>query len=441
MVPLICITFAADEYMCANEYFKLATFKFCCTQTDNSHRLKFKMIKSLLKYLTSIISPSHAKNLGFGLLLFLSLSSCSKDDDGHKVLRHYTNTVFVYMPWTGSEYSSNGSLTSAFEQNIRDIKSAIYNGEGAKETRTIVFFADGAKSGRLFEINDDSTETTIRANISNGAMTTEDELKTLLNEVYSYSPTSKYSIIIGSHGDGWLPKGVSPRYSRSFGGQSATMRTDITTLAEAINSSAIKKMQYICFDDCYMANMETVYALRNAANWLIASTSEVMDAGMPYARIWKYLSMTDVDYSSIVSGFGNFYSSYSSPYGALSAIDCSKAEQMASLMRELNQKYDSYSVVPDKLQALDGYSPHVYYDMGSYINERTECDTTDNRQIYEELKEIVPYKFTTPQLYTMYNNGYTFVVRQFSGIAISDPSFNARIADSKKETEWWKATH
>lgn len=219
------------------------------------------------------------------------------------------------------------------------------------------------------------------------------------------------------------------------------MRTDITTLAEAISNSSIKKMQYICFDDCYMANIETVYALRNATKWLIASTSEVMDAGLPYARIWKYLSMTDVDYSSVVSGFGNFYSSYSSPYGALSAIDCSKAEQMASLMRELNQKYDSYAVVPDKLQALDGYSPHVYYDMGSYINERTECDTTDNRQIYEELKEIVPYKFTTPQLYTMYDNGYRFVVRQFSGIAISDPSFNARIADSKKETEWWKATH
>ena len=110
-------------------------------------------------------------------------------------------------------------------------------------------------------------------------------------------------------------------------------------------------------------------------------------------------------------------------------------------MRELNQKYGSYTVDMSRLQPLDGYPTHVYYDLGSYINERSDCDTTDNKQIYDELKEIVPFKFTTPQIYTMYQDVYTFIVKQFSGIAVSDPSENTSILKYKKETGWWKATH
>lgn len=391
-----------------------------------------------------ITSPSQVKSLGIGLLLLLAFTSCGKDDSnrrGTDSSHEYTNTVLVYMPWTGTESSSNGSLTSSFRKNIKDIKTAIIKGKSSENTRTIVFFANSATDSRLFEINDDSTETTIKSHIPLGALTSTDDLESLLNDVYSYSPTNTYSIIIGSHANGWLPVGTSPQASRSFGGLSSSMQTDITTLAEAINHSNIKKMEYICFDDCYMANIETVYALRNATSWLIASTCEIMDAGLPYADIWEYLSSPSVNYSAIVSGFGNFYSTYSSPYGALSAIDCSKADKMASLMRELNQKYGSYTVDMSRLQPLDGYPTHVYYDLGSYINERSDCDTTDNKQIYDELKEIVPFKFTTPQIYTMYQDGYTFIVKQFSGIAVSDPSENTSILKYKKETGWWKATH
>ena len=404
------------------------------------------MIRQLLKnFFTFKTSPSQVKSLGIGLLLILAFTSCSKDNDdigGKRSSRQYTNTILVYMPWTGSESSSNESLTSFFQKNIKDIKTAIYNGYGSKETRTIVFFANNATDSRLYEINDDSTETTIKSHIPRGALTSTDDLESLLNEVYSYSPTNTYSIIIGSHGSGWLPAGTSPLKSRSFGGIGANMQTDVTTLADAINRSDIKKMEYICFDDCYMANIETVYALRNATNWLVASTCEIMSNGLPYTDIWEYLSSTNVNYSAIVSGFGNYYSAdESTPSGTLSAIDCSKADQMASLMRDFNQKYSNYSVDMSRLQPLDGYPNHVYYDMGSYINERSDCDTTDNKQIYEELKELVPFKFTTPRIFTAYQGGYSFVIRQFSGIAVSDPSNNESISESKKETGWWKATH
>lgn len=112
---------------------------------------------------------------------------------------------------------------------------------------------------------------------------------------------------------------------------------EVDTLADAITSSKIGKMQYVCFDDCYMASIETAYSLRNATNWLVASTSEVMDIGLPYSTVWRYLSSTNVDYSKVIDAFGAFYTNYDYPYGALAAIDCSKTDKMAELMKALNK--------------------------------------------------------------------------------------------------------
>lgn len=396
----------------------------------------------MIKITTKAIKHLIHNILGLSLILALfTFYSCGSDSDDAVPERTYSNTVFVYMPWAGVANSKSGNtLLSFFHQNIRDIESAIKSGNGNTDTRTIVLLSDSASGSRLFEINDDGTETTL-ANYTTGVRTSAEEIKSLLNTVAEYFPTPTYSIIVGAHGSGWLPAGSAPQNARrAFGGVGRATQTEISTLADAIVQSNIGKMQYVCFDDCYMANIETVYALRNATHWLVGSTSEVMQAGLPYASIWKYMSATNVDYSGIVTGFGDFYSHYSSPYGALSAIDCSKADRMATLMKAFNAKYASQDYNLSDIQALDGYESHVFYDMGDYINNVCENDTADNRELYKELEDIVPYKFTTPSLYTEF--GFqSFIVRAFSGIAISDPSRNSVATASKEATEWWKATH
>lgn len=372
--------------------------------------------------------------------LSLCLASCHDDDEPET--KQYANTVFIYMPWTGSETSSYGSLSSYFHTNLNDIETAIKNGNGNSNARTIVFLADSAGRASLFEINADGTETAIDS-YSIGAMTTTSELVTLLNRVYNLTATPSYSILIGSHGSGWLPAGSQPVYSRAFGGQTRGMQTEITTLAEAIAQSRIGKMQYICFDDCYMANIETAYALRNATDYLVGSTSEVMAAGMPYQQIWQYLSATAPGYSGIVSEFGNFYSSYSSPYGELSAIDCSKTEEIASLMRAFNQNYQITDAALSTVQTLDGYRNHVFFDMADYLKKAAGADSTASAttQLLNSLQSLVPYKTCTPSLYTEYQGGFSFTVRTCSGITISDPTTNSSAVDAKTYTEWWTATH
>ena len=57
-----------------------------------------------------------------------------------------TQTLFVYMPWTGSAASSSGALTEYFDKNIDSMRRAINVGKGVKGTDIIVFKANKASS-------------------------------------------------------------------------------------------------------------------------------------------------------------------------------------------------------------------------------------------------------------------------------------------------------
>lgn len=82
--------------------------------------------------------------------------------------------------------------------------------------------------------------------------------------------------------------------TRYFGELTREFQTDVSTLARVITGAGIK-MEYILFDDCYMSSVEVAYELKEATRFLIASTSEMMAYGMPYATVgsscWEVLIM------------------------------------------------------------------------------------------------------------------------------------------------------
>ena len=80
--------------------------------------------------------------------------------------------------------------------------------------------------------------------------------------------------------------------TRYFGELTREFQTDVGTLARGIVGAGVK-MEYILFDDCYMSSVEVAYELKEATRFLIASTSEMMAYGMPYATVgsscWEML--------------------------------------------------------------------------------------------------------------------------------------------------------
>lgn len=379
------------------------------------------------------------------IFCFATFFTSCKDDEP---IEPCDKTIIMYFPWSTD-------LTYYFQTNITDMESAIRKAAIPGE-RVVVFFASSQTEAELFEIvleNGSCVRKPLKNyQFSNNEYTTETGLTKIIADFKAFAPAESYSMIIGCHGLGWISSEAGSRslydksnykyhwegqgfLTRFFGGRTADCQTELSTLAASIINNGIK-MEYILFDDCYMANVETSYVLRNATDHLIASTSEIMARGLPYATVGQYL-LGKPNYKAIVDGFYDFYSHYSKPYGALSVIDCSQIEGLASVVKRINNDYTFDSSKLKNIQKLDGYNPSIFFDCRSYMNQL--CNDAALMNAFDvQLGKTVLYTACTPQLYS--SSFGTFDIEEYSGITISDPSEH-RWASEKQSTDWYKATH
>ena len=202
-------------------------------------------------------------------------------------------------------------------------------------------------------------------------------------------------------------------------------------------------MQYILFDVCYMGNVETAYELKDVTNYLIATSSEIMAKGIPYRSMWSYLNGTTPNYSSLVNGIVNFYKNSTAPYCNMAAIDCRQLDALANVMKEINQKYTLDTTIPlDSIQPLDGFLPHLSYDMAVYVDSLKPSGYL-KEQFSNQLKKTVKAAAHTDCVYTalrLYPEA-TIKIKNYCGLSISDPSQHPVAIRGKEKTGWWKATH
>ena len=87
------------------------------------------------------------------LAAFILFASCSDEDPDPApqppVIE--TNTIFVYMPWSGVSDTDSG-LYSYFLTNIQDIKSAIVNQGGLGNKRLMIFISTKVNKGALINV-------------------------------------------------------------------------------------------------------------------------------------------------------------------------------------------------------------------------------------------------------------------------------------------------
>jgi len=364
-------------------------------------------------------------------------------------------TVLMYFPWSGN-------LTMYFEKNIEDMEKAVAQGILQKE-RILVLFMDTATTASLFELcaeNGRSKRVTHKRYDPIHDFTTAEGIATLLEDVRLRAPAQRYALTISCHGMSWIPASRGRAIDRAlhekghwehddpagpvtrwFGG--STHQTDIEDLAAAIARTGMK-MEYILFDDCYMASVEVAYALRHAADRLIASPTEVMGYGFPYAEIGRYL-VGKVDYEGICRGFHDFYMAYDYPYGTISVTMCNEMEALADAMRRINES-STFDAAPENLAALqhmDGYTPVCFFDLGDYVRHLCKDDPALLAEFEERLERAVPsvYRYHTPNYCSMVTGSLVdYPIGTYSGITVSDPSTSYRVA-AKQETQWWQATH
>lgn len=373
------------------------------------------------------------------LFMLLSLSSiffssCHSDEPEPDTPQTAAKTIFVFMPYTGDM----SPLYTNFLTNLDDMEAAINDNRGLGGDNLIVYISKDARTSHLIKFNyshGHCLRDTLKTYTTAGYTTTSG-MTAILNDMKQLAPALTYATIVGSHGEGWLPKRNTTRF---FGGDRYQM--DVTDFAQSIHDAGLK-MQFILFDDCYMSGIEVAYDLRDCADWLIASTSEMMDYGMPYRKILKHLLPATPDYDTLCRDFISFYNNYRMPYGTIAAVDLSHIGEMATLMHAINTAHTFDMSLIGDVQDLDAkhYTPTVYFDFGSYTRRLCGDDAAAMAQYESLLGKLVPYKAATSYIYS-YSGNATELVSEFSGLTVSDPSVNTVAADTKKQTAWWQATH
>ena len=402
--------------------------------------------------------------------LAMTFTSCSEEAfDTDSVNKQ---TILVFYPWTGSQ-SSTG-LLGYLQNNIDSICDGIIDRKGLNNSRVLVFLSNKYNHSTLYDLQYNATTKSVDRvplkEYEGTSYASAEGIADIMNEVKTKASALNYALIVGVHGCGWTYASDWSRYpyyarpsvtrpsdnnfsgiqfgpdpnaplTRFFGSVSlAENAMDISTLAEGIRESGLK-MQYILFDACYMSNIETAYELKDVTNYMIASGSEIMAAGLPYRSMWSYLNSPTPNYSSIVSTSVNFYKNSSAPFCNLAAIDCRQVEKLASVMKDINAENQlQASVNLDSIQHLDGFRPNLFYDLETYVDSLHPSGYLLD-QFKSQLKLTIKASDHTDEAYTCIYSSDSFKIKNYCGITISDPSQHSVAIKGREKTGWWKATH
>ena len=279
------------------------------------------------------------------------------------------------------------SLGTDIRYNIGALKEGYLPGKGRQDDVLLVFSHLPVKSRaytqatspalvRMYKANDIVVTDTLKVwpegtVVADAAVV--NEVFTLVRDLF---PAAGYGAVLSSHATGWLPEGYfsNPKQyegnDRGSGGidvWSATRRKtfgqeyytdgkktkeiELKNLAAAIPYH----LDYLLFDACLMASVEVALELRNVCTYLAAAPCEIPAAGFNYKTLTQHLLEPEVP--DLKGACEDYFSQYEhdSTYGAaITMLDCSALDPLATLCRSLFSRYR------DAIRNVSGKNVQVY---------------------------------------------------------------------------------
>ena len=368
-------------------------------------------------------------------------------------------TVLIYM-------AANNSLSQFSFSNIR----SLIDGGFLPANGTILIYLDAPgqvpKLSRLVK-NGELIEEEVIEQYSNEERATDPTVLTrTLNRIREIAPADDYGLILWSHATGWVPARTFlspiPSLQASFAppigysvedypivksfaegnrpGFGYDEGMEIDELADAIKSSSTP-FSFLIFDCCLMGGIEALYALRNVADYVIASPTEILGNGFPYHLIMQPLFMPNPDLIGVCTSFYNFYNDLNG-LNRSATISLYRTEPLLELAEYLTTLFDRYREDLELFSAVDIQryaNTRVYYDLDEFILQLV--NTADYQRFKTILDKIVLHKRHTEYFYTMVPppSSAFIPVLHYGGISTYIPlSSQTSLLTAYKETEWNK---
>ena len=281
----------------------------------------------------------------------------------------------------------------------------------------------------------------------------------LLGKVLDYIlcdyPTETLDIIMWSHGSGWLraPLNTAPQRSIGIDNGENTNSNSITTTIEMEELAALlkrlpAKVNRLMFDACFMQCAESAYALRGAADWIIASPAEIPGDGALYSTLVPCFFFSD----GPVEIMDSYIKAYEKEHAGavLSAVRTDAMQHLADMTYSLVVKYfnvdkkrdyaDVFAYLPGGKYAGSPAYPS-YFDMNAVMGKYL---TTDEYAVWRKaFDDAVVYVAASPEWYSMLC-GRLIPYDVYAGGAMSmympqRHARNERFNADFRTTEWYSA--
>ena len=266
------------------------------------------------------------------------------------------------------------------------------------------------------------------------------EVYDYVNENYDYP---EKGLILWSHATGWVPwfGGNTPDQAeqdkrKAFGQdkfEGGEYWMNITDLAEAIPTGMF---DFIWFDCCYMANIETIYQLREKTPYIIGYVTEIASDGMPYHLTMPYLLKKE---PNLVGAAENLYDYYSNKGIAVSVsiIDTSKLDLLAEASSNIfSQGILPPDFIPSGIQNY-GRQGYKFYDMKQLLDIYQDVGEGLKMQLNAAFEEAVIYKAISDYDF----NDKPINVSDYSGLSMHNYTDDGSQNNAfYRELDWFKST-
>lgn len=215
-----------------------------------------------------------------------------------------------------------------------------------------------------------------------GGNTIEEALTIVRNRF----PASSYGLVVSSHGSGYLPEGYYNNPEDYEGahplsiGQDVDGNKSVEMELPALYNSIPYHLDYILFDACFMGGVETAYQLKDKADVIGFSQTEILAEGFDYKTITSRLLKSTPEPVLVCEDYFNQYKdqedlTYRS--ATISAVKTAEIENLAAVCKTLFQKYRS------RIAAVDANKVQRYH--------RSSTSFTDSkpRPFFFDLRDIL----------------------------------------------------
>ena len=321
---------------------------------------------------------------------------------------------FVYIAGDNSLRSFATEDLAEMTEGMQSVDDNSYN---------LLVYIDTGSSPKLIRLKKDKKKNVVQEVIATyeGRNSVDvSKMKEVINTAFSEYPAQSYGLVLWSHGEGWLAK--SQNKTRWWGQDGGSNYIYISELKDVLRNAP--HLSFLLFDACFMQSVEVVYELKEHADYIIGSPTEIPAPGAPYQKVVPAMFANNASATDIAKAYFEFYADenlYTGklPYNwglgdpwtagvSVSVVNTSMLEQLDKSSSEIIPKYikGRQAIATSGILCYDCRSSKYYYDFDGLIRS-LGSETSEYEAWKAAYDAAVVYWKTTPNNYSSYGGSFS----------------------------------